>query len=42
MHYIKYSRGSYHALRYGHCVKPRLKKRDADEKACGYWEEKEE
>ena len=26
MHYIKYSRGKYVALMYGHCVKPRLKK----------------
>lgn len=26
------------ALDYGHCVYPKLKKRDADIKACQYWE----
>ncbi len=37
LHYIKYARGNYRALQYGHCVKPRLKKRYADEKACPLW-----
>ena len=40
LHYVKYSRGKYKPLYYGHCVKPRLKKRDADTKACIHWEEK--
>lgn len=40
LHYIKYARGNYSALSYGHCVKPRLKKRFANDKACTYWEEK--
>jgi hypothetical protein len=39
LHYIKYSRGTYRALLYGHCVKPRLKKRNASEKACSYWQD---
>ena len=34
LHYIKYARGNYSALSYGHCVKPRLKKRYTDDKAC--------
>jgi len=40
LHYIKYSRGRYSALIHGHCVKPRLKKRYVEDKACQYWEEK--
>lgn len=40
LHYIKYSRGNYSALAYGHCVKPRLKKRYANEKACLCWQDK--
>ena len=40
LHYIKYSRGNYRALSYGHCVKPRLKKRYAEDNACAYWQEK--
>lgn len=39
LHYIRYSRGNYFALSYGHCVKPRLKKRDANTKAYEYWQE---
>lgn len=39
-HYIKRSRGNYRALSYGHCSKPRLKKRDAGDEACSCWEEK--
>lgn len=42
LHYIKYSRGNYSALRYGHCVKPRLKKREAQNKACQYWQDKKD
>ena len=42
LHYIKYSRGNYSALSYGHCVKPRLKKRYAEDKACSYWKENKE
>jgi len=38
MHYIRYGRGNYSALHYGHCVKPRLKKRQTNDKACSYWE----
>ena len=41
LHYIKYSRGNYSALSYGHCVKPRLKKRNAEDNACLFWETKE-
>lgn len=33
LHYIKYSRGHYVPLEYGHCVKPRLKKRIKSDKA---------
>ena len=40
LHYIRYGRGRYSPLHYGHCVKPRLKKRDENEKACGYWTER--
>ncbi len=39
-HYIRSGRGKYSALLYGHCVKPRLKKRFVKDKACSYWEEK--
>ncbi len=40
LHYIKYSNGKYSPLLYGHCVKPRLKKRYAEEKCCTYYQEK--
>ena len=40
LHYIKYSRGNYRELTYGHCVKLRLKKRYSNDKACQHWEEK--
>jgi len=39
LHYIKYSRGKYSPLRYGHCVKPLNKKRYIYDKACRFWEE---
>lgn len=42
LHYIRRGR-KYFSLRYGHCVCPRLKKRDAAQAACQYWKsEKEE
>lgn len=34
LHYIRYSDTDYSELSYGHCVKPRLKKRYSDDKAC--------
>ena len=40
-HYVRYARGRYMALSYGHCVKPRLKSREADTRACAHWQEKE-
>ena len=40
LHYIRYGRGKYSSLHYGHCIKPRLKKRGENEKACVYWREK--
>jgi len=39
-HYARNTRGYYIPLMYGHCVKPRLKKRFGDEKGCSHWEEK--
>ena len=42
LHYIRYNRGRYAPLHYGHCVKPRLKKRSANEKGCSYWMQKQE
>lgn len=36
-HYIRRSRGNFFPLLYGHCAKPRLKKRYANDKACPYW-----
>lgn len=40
LHYIKHSNRYYVPLFYGHCVKPRLKKRFANTPACDYWDEK--
>ena len=38
-HYIK--RGNrYDEIHYGHCVYPRLKKRNTDEKACEHYKER--
>ncbi len=37
-HYVRYARGRYMALLYGHCVKPRRKKRNIDDKACDRWQ----
>ena len=41
LHYIRYASGKYMALTYGHCVKPRLKKRYARDAACCHWQGKE-
>ena len=38
-HYIKFGK-SYREILYGHCVFPRLKKREAAEKACEYYKER--
>ena len=40
LHYIRDARGKYRALLCGHCVKPRLKMRHVEDKACSYWVEK--
>ena len=37
LHYIRQSRGSYYALRAGHCIEPRIKNRCIDDKACPHW-----
>ncbi len=42
LHYIKYASRHYHPLHYGHCVKPRLKKREKETKACTHWQCREE
>lgn len=41
LHYIRYGKGDYRPLLYGHCVKPRLKKRCAAETACIHWQKRE-
>ena len=38
LHYVRYPDGTFGALYYGHCTKPRLKKRFADD-TCELWEE---
>lgn len=38
-HYVKINR-KYTELFYGHCVYPRLKKRETTSKACQYFEDK--
>ena len=40
LHYIKLGR-SYRSLRYGHCVYPRCKKREADCPACANWTQRD-
>lgn len=40
LHYIKHARGNYAAILFGHCIKPRIKTRKANDKACAYWQEK--
>ncbi len=41
LHYIRRGR-RYFSLRYGHCICPRLKKRDAAQTACQYWKSEKE
>ncbi|MBP8856160.1 MAG: hypothetical protein KBG54_06620 [Oscillospiraceae bacterium] len=38
-HYIKLGR-QYREIHYGHCVHPRLKKREALQKACAQYQQK--
>ena len=38
-HYVKFGR-RYDAIGYGHCVYPRLKKRETDETACERYKER--
>ena len=37
-HYTRTAKGRYEALFLGHCIKPRLKKRYVDSKACENWD----
>lgn len=39
-HYIKFGR-RYSPISYGHCVYPRLKKRETDNKACEHYKARE-
>lgn len=41
-HYIKYARGNYSPLAYGHCVEPRIKRREAATKACSHYKKRPE
>lgn len=41
LHDVKYANGGYHAISYGHCVKPRLKTRYANDKACSHFQKRE-
>lgn len=41
LHYIKLGR-SYREILYGHCVYPRLKRREATTKGCHYFKERPE
>ena len=41
-HFARDTRGYYNSLLYGHCVKPRVKKRFIGDKGCSYWEERTE
>ena len=41
LHYIKFGR-SYRALHYGHCVYPRLKKRETFTEACENFKKRKE
>ena len=40
LHYIKFGK-SYRAIHYGHCVYPRLKKREAKALACVHYRERQ-
>ena len=42
LHYIRLAKGRYHALRYGHCVYPRRKQREAFRPACPHWKARED
>ena len=37
LHYVKYPNGEYVPLYYGHCVHPRLRKRESEKEACPHW-----
>jgi len=39
-HYIKFGK-SYREILYGHCVYPRLKKRNADSPACNHYKQRQ-
>ena len=39
-HYIKFGK-SYREILYGHCVYPRLKKRNTDSPACNHYKSRE-
>ena len=39
-HYIKFGK-SYRSIEHGHCVFPRLKKRETNEKACEHYNEQQ-
>lgn len=39
LHYSKPSKDHYCTTCYGHCIKPRIKRRNVDDKACAHWEE---
>ena len=42
MHYIKIQNQYYVPIHYGHCVYPRLKKRESETPACEHFEPLEE
>lgn len=37
-HYVQSPGGAFAPAQFGHCAKPRLKTRQAERKACQYWE----
>lgn len=41
-YYTKNAAGRFMPLHIGHCVKPRLKRREADSEGCQYWQGREE
>ena len=42
LHYIKYGRGHYDPLSYGHCIKPRRKKWYTADQGCPYYQPREQ
>lgn len=40
-HYIRYKRGNYCAIDFGHCVYPRIKDRSIDTPACVHFKARE-